>query len=193
MLENFQSPARAIFFGNLLLVLCCVFYLAWWFLAFRVNNPIKGIQSGWLLIPAAVAGLSAVVLTIQGITATKAESALVPSHVFLWGGAIAFVILAVITVVVFKRQMTSELLLFVFWGALALAEVNVLYGSQQLSSVAALVLTLIVVLVVAASLVCYVLFYRLEPRLAFWDGAIPLLLIALTMAALSVCLVAHLR
>jgi len=103
------------------------------------------------------------------------------------------VILAVITVAVFKRQMTSELLLFVFWGALALAEVNVLYGSHQLPAAAALVLAALIVAVVAASLVCYVLFYRLEPRLVFWDGAIPLLLIALTMAALPVFLVVHLK
>jgi len=100
MLENFQSSTRAIFFGDILLVLCCGFCLAWWFLAFRVNN---------------------------------------------------------------------------------------------LSSVTALVLAVLIVIVVAASLVCYVLFYRLEPRLAFWDGVIPLLLIALTMAALPISLLVHLR
>lgn len=192
MLENFSSPTRAIFFGNILFVLCCGFYLAWWFVAFRANDPIKGIQSGWLLIPAAVAGLVGVALTIQGIAATKAESAMVPTYVFLWGALIAFVVLAALTAVVFKRQMTSELLLFVLWGALALAEVNALYGSQQLLPSIAVALAVSIVIVVAISLVCYVLFYRLAPRPAFWDGAIPLLLIALTMAALPISLLAHL-
>ncbi|MCL2825816.1 MAG: hypothetical protein FWD72_00245, partial [Eggerthellaceae bacterium] len=61
----------------------------------------------------------------------------------------------------------------------------------QLASGASVVLAVLFVLVVAASLVCYVLFYRLDPRPAFIDGAIPLVLVMVSMAALSVCMVAR--
>ena len=191
MLENLPSSARQILYGNVLLVVCCGFYLAWWVVAFRVNNPIKGMQSGWLLIPAVIAGLAAVILIVQGISATGSEHALFPNLYFIIGGVIAYIVFAVVTALVFKRQMTSELFLFVGWSALALAIVNTLYGSSQLAPRVSLVLVVAIVVVLAVSLVCYVLFYRLEPQPAYYNGMVPLVLIALTMIALSICIMAH--
>ncbi|MCL2826604.1 MAG: hypothetical protein FWD72_04285, partial [Eggerthellaceae bacterium] len=124
MFGNLQPSVRQALLGNALMIVCCGFYLAWWLLAFRIDNPVRGLKSGWLLIPAVIAGLAAVVLMVQGINAAKADHAPIPSYLFIGGGIVVYVIAAVVTVTVFKRQMTSELFLFVGWGALALAEVN---------------------------------------------------------------------
>jgi len=190
MLGSLQTSGRQTIIGNLLLVVCCGFYLAWWVLAFRVNNPIKGIRSGWLLLPAVVAGLAAIILIVSGIMAAKSEQKLIPGYAFIIGGVVAYIIAAVVTVTIFKRQMTSELFLFIGWGALALAEVSALHGSGQLTAAASLIMVVVIIIVVAISLVCYVLFYRLEPPQAFIDGMLPLLLVGLTMVALSVCTLA---
>ena len=42
-------------------MVCCAFYLAWWLMAFK-TNPIKGMKTGWLLIPAFAADIAAVVM-----------------------------------------------------------------------------------------------------------------------------------
>ncbi|MCL2883728.1 MAG: hypothetical protein FWF30_04630 [Coriobacteriia bacterium] len=216
MLANMSLGARQIFYGNILMVVCCVFYLAWWLLAFRPVDPIKGVQSGWLLIPAALAGVAAMVLIIWGITAAGgaggitasggaggitaagdaggitaagSKQALLPNYAFIIGGIVLYIILAIVTVVVFKRQMTSELLLFVLWSALALAQTNTLYGSRLFSGALAVALAVLILAVLAVSLVCYVLFYRLGGQAAFIDGMIPLALVGLAMAAMAVCMV----
>ena len=191
MFETLQTPIKQILLGNVLFIACCGFYLAWWLMAFRINNPIKGITSGWLLIPAVIAGAAAIVLIVRSIMEIGSEQALVPNYVFIIGGVLAYIVLAAATLIFFKRQMTTELLLFVLWGALALALVNTLYGAGQLAPSASLVLSIIIIVVVAVSLVCYVLFYRLEPLQAYYDGMVPLILIAITMVALSICMLAQ--
>ncbi|MCD8004148.1 MAG: hypothetical protein LUE91_00585 [Oscillospiraceae bacterium] len=62
MLSRLDAQTNQMLAGNLLLILCCVFYLLWWLIAFKV----KGIKSGWLLIPAALCGLAAVWEIIRG-------------------------------------------------------------------------------------------------------------------------------
>ncbi len=52
--------------GNGLLVACRGFYLLRWILAFKPAGAIKGIRSGWLLIPAVVLGVAAVYLILRG-------------------------------------------------------------------------------------------------------------------------------
>ena len=191
MFGRLPSSVRQALFGNVLMIVFCGFYLAWWLIAFRFDNPVRGLKSGWLLIPAVIEGLAAVVFIVQGITAEKADHALIPNYFFIVIGIAAYIVAAIVTVAVFKRQMTLELFLFIGWGALALAEVNAFFGSGKLAPTASLVMAVLIVFVMLASLVCYVLFYRLDPRSALYDGAIPLILVMVSMAALSVCLVAR--
>ena len=60
------QEADGLFWGNILLVGCCVFYLLWWALAFKPTGAVKGMRSGWLLIPAFLFGCAAVVLIVRG-------------------------------------------------------------------------------------------------------------------------------
>ena len=64
---SYDSYLKQIFLGNILLIVCCAFYLAWWMLAFRPENAVKGMKSGWLLIPAAVPGILSVVVILRGM------------------------------------------------------------------------------------------------------------------------------
>ena len=172
--------------GNALFVVCCAFYIGWWVLRFRPTNPVMGVKSGWLLIPAAVAGIVGVVLIIWGINSFGSEHALFRNMFVLVGWIIAYVLAYIVTRWFFDRPVTSELILITGWAALALAEVNALYGAQVFSRIFTVVLIAVIGVILIVCLICYVLYYRLDARLGFIDGAIPLLLTGLFMAVVAV-------
>lgn len=66
MFSDFDAQTRQMLTGNLLMIGCCVFYLAWWLIAFKPQGAVKGIRSGWLLIPALLLGVAAVIQIVQG-------------------------------------------------------------------------------------------------------------------------------
>jgi hypothetical protein len=185
MASLFQSQEKQILTGNILFIVCCVFYLAWWLLAFKPVGAIKGMKTGWLLIPAAFAGLSGVILILQSILSKTQANHLLPGSFILWGGIAAYIILLTVTVLLFKRPPTSELVLIVGWGMLALAEINLLFGLGVFSRRMSASFFLLIGAVVVLSLVCYVLYYHLEENAGYIDGMIPLLLVALVMGSVS--------
>lgn len=186
MFSELSGPTRQLFWGNLLLVGCCVFYLLWWAVAFKPTGAIKGMKSGWLLIPAFILGIAAVVSIIRGSSAVEA------GHSFFSGGSvllvavIAYVVLLVVTRVALHRQVTTELLLIVGWAALTCLEGNALYGMDILTRNGAMVLFVAAILAAAVSMVCYVLYYGLTDTAGYVDGMIPLLLVAIFMVVLAI-------
>ena len=181
----FHSQEKQIFVGNILFIVCCGFYLAWWLLAFRPSGAYNNAKTGLLLIPASITGLLGVVLTIRGILAETLAKQLLSGGYILWGGIAAFLVLLAVTALLLKRPVTTELILIVGWGMLALAEVNVLFGIGLFSHRLSVGFLLIICTAVLISLVCYILYYRLDSRAGYIDGMIPLLLSALAMAAIS--------
>ena len=189
MLQLFHTQEKQMFIGNILFIICCAFYLEWWLLAFRPSGAINGIKTGWLLIPASIAGLAGVILILRLILAETTAKHLLPSRNILWGGVAVYLILLAITVLLLKRPATSELFLIVGWGMLALAEVNALFGTGLFSHKLSGAFLLVICAVVVISLVCYILYYRLDERSGYIAGMIPLFLTALTMAGISCCMV----
>ena len=126
-------PVKQMFRGNLLFIVCCAFYLAWWLLAFRPAGAVRGMKTGWLLLPAFAAGLAAVLFTLKGIFSAPAQTALFPGGVLAWGGVAAYLALLAATRLLFHRPATTELLLIVGWAVLALAEISALYGAGRFS------------------------------------------------------------
>ena len=116
--------------GNLLLLLCCIFYLAWWIIAFKPVGAVKGMKSGWLLIPAACFGIAAVIVIIRGIAAVPETSMLFPAARAAEIGVLAYILLLVGTWLILHRPVTTELILIVGWAAIASAEVSALYGLE---------------------------------------------------------------
>jgi hypothetical protein len=189
VIHDFDFPAKQIFRSNILLIICCVFYLAWWLLAFKPTGAIQGIKTGWLLIPAFIAGLAAIILAVKGILSASIDATLFPSRLILWGSIAAYLILLVVTRLLFKRPVTTELFLIVGWAVLALSEINVLYEVGRFSHGLAAIFAVVIGVATFISLVCYVLYYNLGNRAGYFDGMIPLLMAALVMAGISIAVV----
>lgn len=168
--------------GNIKLVLCFAFYLAWWVVAFNPGRPIRGLTSGWLLIPAAVLGVLGLSDIFQGLDFT---GGLVPGMALVVGGVVSYVMLVGVTRGLLHRPVTSELLIIVLWATVALLEANTLVAQGLVSPGLGWGLMALCLLGVAINLVCYQLFYGLEAGPAFIDGAIPLLLAAVVTGLIA--------
>lgn len=188
MWHDFNFQTRQIFLANLLVVVCCAFYLAWWILAFKPVNPIKGIKTGWLLIPAFAAGIAAVVFAVGGLGTAAVYPGLLPSGWVLWGGILAYVVLLAVTRFLLHRPVTTELFLIVGWAMLALSEVSTLFGDSALSHNAAIIFAVIIAVGTMVCLICYVLYYKLSATAGFIDGMVPLIMAALVMAGMDLVL-----
>ena len=169
--------------GNIKLVLCFAFYLAWWVVGFNPRRPVRGLASGWLLIPAAVLGVLAVIDISRGLVFA---GGLMPGMVIVVAGIVGYFVLFGITSGVLHRPLTTELLIIVLWATLALLEVNTLVALGSVTSGLGWALVGLCCMGTAASIVCYQLFYTLEVGMAFIDGAIPLLLAGAMTGAIAV-------
>lgn len=173
--------------------MCTAFYLVWWWLFFnpRFAKP-KGARYVFgvaCIVAAAILGVAGVALAASTLGSLSAVSTGAPAWAFIIGAVVAYLALAVLTVNVFARPVTTELILFVAWAALEFAVISTLYGAGAWPVPATFALVALVAVVLAASLVCYVLYYRLGPMPSFIDGAIPL--VAVGVAALvMVCAIA---
>ena len=185
MLSFFHAQEKQIFIGNALFIVCCGFYFAWWLLAFKPSGAVAGMKSGWLLIPALIAGLLGVIIAIRGIVLEVPKTQLLYGRYIIFGGIAAYIILMVITALPFKRPVTSELLLIIGWGMFAFAEINLLYGIGLFTHKLSFGFLMIIGLAIVISLVCYILYYRLDSRAGYVDGMVPLLLAAFVTAGIS--------
>ncbi len=174
-----------LFWGDVLLVGCCVFYLLWWALAFKPTGAVKGMRSGWLLIPAFLLGCAAVVLIARGTGAANGVDSFFSTGTVLLAGVVSYIVLLAVTCFAFHRQVTTELFLIVGWAVLVFLEVNALYGLRIVSGNGAVILFAAAVIVALVSMVCYVLYYGLDDRAGYADGMIPLLLAGAFMAVLA--------
>lgn len=184
-IHDFDFPAKQIFSSNILLIICCAFYMAWWLLAFKPAGAIKGMKTGWLLIPAVAAGVFAIILAVKGILSASIGATLFPNGFLLWGGIAAYFIFMAVTLLLFKRPVTTELFLIVGWAVLAMSEINTLYGIGRFSYRLAVIFAVVIVAAMLVSLVCYLLYYNLDARAGYFDGMVPLLMTMLVMACIS--------
>lgn len=188
---NLSVTAKQIFKSNILLIICCVFYLVWWLLAFKPTGAIKGTKTGWLLVPASVTGLVSIILAVRGIQSASVRLTLFPNGLLVWGGIAIYFILLAVTHLLFQRPVTIELFLIVGWTTLALSEINVLYGIGRFSHALTVIFAVIVGIAALISLICYVLYYNLGNRASYFDGMIPLLIVALVVAGISAAMVVY--
>lgn len=171
-----------IFRGNIKLLLCFAFYLSWWIVAFNPKRPIRGFASGWLLIPAFIFGILALLDIIRGIVLFGGP---LPGLAIAAFGVVSYAVLLSVTSGLLHRPVTSELLIIVLWTTVAMLEVNTLLGLGVVASEVGLVLVVLCLVFTAASIVCYQLFYSLESTAAFVDGAIPLVLAGVMTGAIA--------
>ncbi len=185
MFSNLDVPTRQMLTGNILMIVCCVFYLAWWLIAFKPEGAVKGIRSGWLLILALLFGVAAVIRIVQGSGAVNSQVLLYPRGVVLVGGVIVYILLLALTGIILKRQVTTELFLIVGWTVLMFLELNALFAQGHFTGSAAILFLVIILLAAIVSMICYLLYYGLDSVKGYVDGMIPLVLVAVMMAAVT--------
>ena len=173
------------------MALCAVLYLAWWVVFFRpdagkVQGPLYWIGAGCLVV-AAIAGVAGAVFIALGASGLAAGTG--PNGWWFALGAIAaYILLAWATAHFWNRPITTELLLFVAWGALELYAACALEAGGILGLTATWCLAAIIFCVFALSLACYVLYYRLAATLSFVAGALPLSAVGIFSAILPLLL-----
>lgn len=178
-----------LFWGNLGVAVCCGFYLIWWAVAFKPAGGAPEMLSVVLFILAAASGITGVVLAVKGIQGVVVSRTLFPKWSLPLGGVIAYIVLFLVTSFFLKRPVTTELLLIVGWTVFALATVGALYGAGKLDWTPSMVWCVAAVGVGIISMVCYMVYYQLEPVTGYYDGMIPLVLCGLYMAGLCVKMV----
>lgn len=168
--------------GSILLIVCCLFYLAWWCIAFNPSRSFPMAPKVVLFLCTAVAGVAGVLLTVQGLNELPDVRRPVSSLAIVIGAVVVYLVLLVATSLLLHRQVTTELALITGWTALELCVVNALYGGEVLGGGAAVGAAVVIVVCAVLGMVCYLAYYRLEPGKAFVDGMVPLILFAVAMA-----------
>ena len=176
--------------GQCTLVLCCVFYLIWWYRGFRpgVTTNRTGGVNGVLLTVTAVLGLTGIAFSLYSITDTEGKLLLSPAFIIICG-VMTYLLLLVVTKYAFHRIVTSELLLIVVWTMLEAAVVNWLNAGGYLTGIRLAVMVIILILAFVVSIILYVAYYRMEEMKAFYAAMVPLVTEAAAMIVLVVLIV----
>jgi hypothetical protein len=182
-LRSFTGPLWSVFAGNLLLLVCIIFYLVWWIVTFRPNSAGGGLMGAFSLLAAFVTGIIAIVLLSNGINLISQDSVRgLPIRLILLGAAAVFVVMLLVTSVGFHRMVTSELMIIHAWVALELSAAVVLYGAGHFGPGRTAVLAALLGVAFVVSMICYVLYYRLGEATSYRVGMVPLLMGAIVTA-----------
>ena len=175
---------RRVMIGQMLLILCCIFYLIWWYRGFRPNVIVSrvGGVNGILLMITAVLGLAGIFISMTHIPAvTKPKT---DSSVIVLGGIVLYIGLLLVTRLVFRRIVTTELILIVGWTVLELTVINRLNAAGYLSEGKFFAICIVIAIAFLVSMVLYVAYYRMEEMKAFYAAMVPLITESVAMAML---------
>ena len=177
-------PVKQVLTGQILLILCCVVYLDWWYRGFRPGVYVSraGGVNGILLLITAALGMTGIIFSLMPVQYV-AEPIFSQLSTIIFGIA-AYILLLAVTKWGFHRIVTTELILIVGWTTLEMAVVNKLYAAGAMSY-GGLLLTLIVIAAAfLISIVLYVAYYRMEEMKAFYAAMVPLVTEAIAMAVI---------
>lgn len=170
------APLGRALAGQILMMICCAFYIAWWSRSYKPGAMVSKTTgfSGVLLLVAALSGIAGLTLTIIGTEGmTGSRSQLSSPEIALFGAA-AYVALLLLTVLVFRRKLTTELLLIVAWATLEAVLLNALYRAEYFSTSHSIVMSVLLIAALLISLVLYVVYYRVDKGKAYYLAMLPL-------------------
>ena len=170
--------------GQILLILCCIFYLIWWYRGYRPGimvSRVGGINALLLLITMilGVAGIIFSLMRLPEKTTPKIPPAIIPL-----AGIVIYIILLFVTRIVFHRIVTTELILIVAWMTVEVTVVNRLNAAGFLMDQEFYLQGIVIAVAVLISLVLYAAYYRMEDMKAFYAAMVPLITEGLAMAVL---------
>lgn len=163
---------KQIFVGNVALAVCAAFYLAWWILAFKPTGAMR--HTGWLLLPAVLAGVAALALICGGVMQAPRDGVIVRPLFVAAVGAALFVALVAITGGVMGRPVTTELVLIVGWATLSVCQLVALTAMGVWGKAAAVAGAAYIAAATLVSLGCYMAYYKLDGLKGWVDGMVPL-------------------
>ena len=175
---------RHIILGQILMVICCIFYLIWWFLGYRPGTEVNraaGVNGVLLFLTAAfgIAGLVYSLMPSEDTSVCKYRQLFI-----VIGGIAAYIILLLITKYGFGRIVTAELFLIVGWTMMELSILNRLSGSGLLVGARLVAMYVVIAIAFVISMVLYVAYYRMEDMKAFYAAMIPLITEGVSMGIL---------
>lgn len=181
------APAYAgIIRGQILLAVCCVFYLIWWSISFRPGetvNRVGGVR-GLLLLVTALCGIAGVLLNAHGNSMVPRDLEPLNGGWVIAAGVLAYVVLLLVTTKGMKRPVTTELFLITAWTVLEVSTMNALCGAGSLTGGRLLFMGAVTAAAFIISMVIYVLYYRMEAWHAFYAAMVPLATECLAMLLL---------
>ena len=175
---------RRIITGQILLIVCCVFYLIWWYRGYRPGSAADRIGgvNGILLFITMAFGIAGVVLSLMRIPSVNVPK--ISPMLILAGGIASYVVFLIITRCFFHRIVTAELFLIVAWTMLEITVINRLSAGGFLSDNRFVFLFVVIAAAFIISMVLYVAYYRMEEMKAFYAAMIPLITEGAAMAVL---------
>jgi len=189
--DLFTNQLKEIFVGNMLLIICSVFYLTWWGITFFPKSKMGdfGGKSAILLFLTMIFGFAGIGVSIHGICITEQKYGLISGNKIVLGGVLAYIILLICTQNFFHRQVTTELILIIGWGMLELEILNILSGLAHFTISQIQIFGLFLFLAVIVSLVLYILYYQLGKTESYICGMIPLMIGAIYLIIIEVFIV----
>ena len=175
-MDGVPLPIKSMAAGHAAMVLCYLFYIAWWYVAFRpdAEGSVLSGRAGLLFWLTLGSGVIGVLLIGYGIRMVPETDELTTKTLCIIGIA-AYIVLLDITVFVFHRQATSELMLIVAWATMEVASIHAVCQSGYLNWQSAVINAIIIAVATLIALVAYLLYYRVDEWTAFYFGMIPLL------------------
>ena len=175
--------------GQILLILCCIVYLVWWYRGFRPGVSVSRVSgvNGVLLLVTAVLGLAGVAFSLMHDEAPSPWK-ISPVSIII-GGVAGYFVLLVVTRFIFHRVVTSELFLIIGWTMLETAVIDQLNAQGVLGDRGFAIMCVVIAAAFIISMVLYVAYYKMEEMKAFYVAMVPLVTEGASMAVL-VCIVA---
>ncbi|MGI6721357.1 MAG: hypothetical protein ACOX4I_02180 [Anaerovoracaceae bacterium] len=183
-----DTQIRALFAGNIVFIICIVFYLLWWGIAFRPPGGYHGSAgTAVLLVCALIAGLAGTIMSVRALMHPAGEAVNRAPHGWMIGlaGVVIYAVLLLVSSRLLHRQVTTELLLIVAWGVLQICIICAAYRAGGIGRGSALALAVLILAMAVISLLCYLKYYGLPERTGYYVGMVPLILALIGMACVN--------
>ena len=166
--------------GHSAMVLCCLLYATWWYIAFRPDAE-GGLligRNGLIFGLTFISGLIGVMLIVLGIR-NAPESTWLSVRTICILGVLSYLALLAVTLFFFHRPVTSELLLMAAWATMEIAAIYTIYEDGPLAGQSPAIPLSVVAIATIISLIAYLLYYEVDEWKAFYLGLAPLIAYAI--------------
>lgn len=96
-MSTLRENVKPIFIGNVLLIVCSIFYLIWWSVSFRPKGHAPFWLSGGLFLLTFAFGIVGVYWVAKAMMESSVKREFIPTNIVMFGAIISFVVLFLFT------------------------------------------------------------------------------------------------